>query len=218
MLWLGAINIIRALYNGAVLNTSPMSDATKSSVSRSEEILNVAQDFIQTRGYNGFSYRDVAAAIGIKSASIHYHFPTKGDLGRAVAARYCDRFNQALESISTDMTTAREQLTAYVALFRETLVECDRLCMCGMLAGEIETVPQAVKGEVVRFFVAQQQWLSQSIQVGIDREEIAASQVAAPWATMFVASLEGAMLLARGLDDFQHFDTVSTKLLDELFR
>lgn len=199
------------------LHTSSMPDAAKSSVSRSEEILSVAQNFIQTRGYNGFSYRDIAAAIGIKSASIHYHFPTKGELGRSVAARYCDRFDQALQSIREDAATAGEQLEAYVALFRDTLVERDRLCMCGMLAGELKTVPPEVKGEVARFFTAQQQWLSQVIQAGIDNKEIAASEEALSWATMFVASLEGAMLVARGLDDFQYFDVVSKKLLDQLF-
>ena len=195
-----------------------MPDTAKSSVSRSEEILSVAQDFIQTRGYNGFSYRDIAATIGIKSASIHYHFPTKGELGRAVAARYCDRFDQALQIIHADQQTARKQLEAYVALFRDTLVERDRLCMCGMLAGEIETVPEEVKGEVARFFTAQQQWLSEVIQFGADNGELSMTEGTQAWATMFVAALEGAMLLARGLDDFQHFDTASTKLLEQLFR
>lgn len=195
-----------------------MPDTVKSSVSRSEEILSVAQDFIQTRGYNGFSYRDIAATIGIKSASIHYHFPTKGELGRAVAARYCDRFDQALTTIRADQQTARKQLEAYVALFRDTLVERDRLCMCGMLAGEIETVPEEVKGEVARFFRAQQQWLSEVMQFGADNGELSAAEGTQAWATMFVAALEGAMLLARGLDDFQHFDTASTKLLEQLFR
>lgn len=195
-----------------------MPDTAKSSVSRSEEILSVAQDFIQTRGYNGFSYRDIAATIGIKSASIHYHFPTKGELGRAVAARYCDHFDQALQAIRADQQTARKQLEAYVALFRDTLVERDRLCMCGMLAGEIETVPEEVKGEVARFFTAQQQWLSEVMQFGADNGELSAAEGTQAWATMFVAALEGAMLLARGLDDFQHFDTASTKLLEQLFR
>ena len=194
-----------------------MSDASESVTSRAEEILVVAQDFNQTRGYNGFSYRDIAAAIGIKSASIHYHFPTKGELGRSVAARYCDRFDQALQAIRTDSATAREQLEAYAALFRDTLVERDRLCLCGMLAGELETVPSEVKEEVARFFTAQQHWLSQVIQAGIDKAEIDVSQEAQSWATMFVASLEGAMLVARGLDDFQYFDVVSKKLLDQLF-
>lgn len=204
----------------------------ESAISRSEEILTVAQDFIQTRGYNGFSYRDIAAAIGIKSASIHYHFPTKGDLGRSVTARYCDRFGQALQGILDNETTARTQLEAYAALFRDTLVERNRLCMCCILAGELETVPKEVKVEISRFFEQQQQWLAQVLLSGIANGEVqfpeeqfakaqttetATNAVAENWATTFVAALEGAMLVSRGLDDNAHFDAVTQNLLAMLF-
>ena len=145
-----------------------MPKAANPTTSKAEEILNVAQDLIQTRGYNGFSYRDIAAAIGIKSASIHYHFPTKGDLGQAVTARYSDRFSQALQTIIEKTDRARPRLEAYATLFRTTLIEGDRLCMCGMLAGEVETVPDIVKAEVSRFFQEQEVWLTQVIQQGIE--------------------------------------------------
>ncbi|MEL6776531.1 MAG: TetR/AcrR family transcriptional regulator [Cyanobacteria bacterium J06597_16] len=194
-----------------------MSDASESVTSRAEEILVVAQDFIQTRGYNGFSYRDIAAAIGIKSASIHYHYPTKGDLGRSVAARYCDQFGYALQAIAASQETAKARLEGYSALFRNTLVERDRLCMCGMLAGEVETIPEAVKSEVARFFEEQQRWLTDVLQAGIDQGDISAQQDAQTWATTFLAALEGAMLVSRGLDDSAHFDAVSTKLLETIF-
>ncbi|MEL7351192.1 MAG: TetR/AcrR family transcriptional regulator [Cyanobacteria bacterium P01_A01_bin.116] len=194
-----------------------MSDASESVTSRAEEILVVAQDFIQTRGYNGFSYRDIAAAIGIKSASIHYHYPTKGDLGRSVAARYCDQFGYALQTIAASQKTAKARLEGYSALFRNTLVERDRLCMCGMLAGEVETIPEAVKSEVARFFEEQQRWLTDVLQAGIDQGDISAQQDAQTWATTFLAALEGAMLVSRGLDDSAHFDAVSTKLLETIF-
>ena len=197
----------------------PMSNvqpnAQKAALSRSDEILAVAQDLIQTRGYNGFSYRDIAAAIGIKSASIHYHFPTKGDLVQAVTARYCDRFSQALDSLIAD--SARSRLTSYAALFRDTLVERERLCMCGMLAGEVDTVPPEVKIEVARFFNEQQRWLTQVIHQGVIAGELPAETDAKTWATTFLAALEGAMLVSRGLGDYRHFDIVTDSLLTALF-
>lgn len=194
-----------------------MSGVSKVVTSRAEEILVVAQDFIQTRGYNGFSYRDIAATIGIKSASIHYHFPTKGDLGRAVTARYSDRFAQALQGLVETTGSARDLLTGYAALFRKTLIECDRLCLCGMLAGEVETVPDIVKEEIKRFFEEQQLWLAQVIKDGIEHGEISPMKDAQSWAMTFVAALEGAMLVSRGLGDYGHFDRVSVNLLDVLF-
>ncbi|MEM8806676.1 MAG: TetR/AcrR family transcriptional regulator [Cyanobacteria bacterium P01_G01_bin.38] len=192
-----------------------MSDTQDLSLSRSEEILTVAQDLIQTRGYNGFSYRDIAAAIGIKSASIHYHFPTKGDLGRAVAARYCDRFDQALSALAAD--SVRDQLEGYAALFRDTLVDRGRLCLCGMLAGEVETVPAAVKVEVARFFEVQHRWLTKVIQQGINNGEIPASRDAQGWASTCLATLEGAMFVAQGCGDYAHFDVAAVNVLAALF-
>lgn len=194
-----------------------MSGVANSSASRSEEILAVAQDFIQSRGYNGFSYRDIAAAIGIKSASIHYHFPTKGDLGRAVTARYTEKFSEQLQLIMGATDGARSRLEGYAALFRTTLIEYNLLCMCGMLAGDIETLPDMVKAEVARFFEVQQRWLTEVIQDGIAAGDISSAVQPQAWATTFLSTLEGAMLVSRGLDYNDQFDVVTSTLLDVLF-
>lgn len=194
-----------------------MSVAKESTRSRQEEILSVAQDFIQTRGYNGFSYRDLATAIGIKSASIHYHFPTKGDLGQAVAIRYRRLFAQALDSLAESTEDTYELLSGYVALFRNTLVDCDRLCMCAALAGEIETVPESVQAEVALFFTEQQSWLAQALASAKEKGEVSAELSADTWATTFLSALEGAMLVSRGLNSYKHFDTASNNMLALLF-
>ncbi|MEM6598138.1 MAG: TetR/AcrR family transcriptional regulator [Cyanobacteria bacterium P01_C01_bin.69] len=195
-----------------------MPTAENASASRSEEILSVAQNFIQSRGYNGFSYRDIAAEIGIKSASIHYHFPTKGDLGKAVTARYTEQFGKQLQRIEASADTAHERLKKYATLFRDTLIERHLLCMCGMLAGDIETLPELVKLEVAHFFEAQQQWLTGVITTGKTTGEISPAITAAAWATTLLAALEGAMLVSRGLDQNDQFDIVTDALLSSLFK
>lgn len=198
------------------LDTS-MPDSSNPKKSKSEEILSVAQDLVQTKGYNGFSYRDIAAAIGIKSASIHYHFPTKGDLGRDVTARYSDAFAQALQALLESTDSTHERIEGYAALFRTTLVEQNRLCMCGVLAGEVETVPDDVKVEVARFFEAQTLWLESVLQAGIDNGEILSCKDTKTWAVTILSSLEGGMLVARGSGDSKHFDLVKENLLKVLF-
>jgi len=60
--------------SGSHLTERPLSDTA-------ERILDIAQDLIQRRGFNAFSYHDIAAPMGIRKASIHYHFPSKADLG-----------------------------------------------------------------------------------------------------------------------------------------
>ena len=196
-----------------------MSAAANSSASRSEEILAIAQNFIQSRGYNGFSYRDIAAEIGVKSASVHYHFPTKGDLGKAVTARYTAQFGQQLTLIEAAEEKACDRLKAYATLFQNTLVERNLICMCGMLAGDIETLPDIVKSEVAKFFEAQQQWLTNVIQAGIETGEVAKPSVTAEsLATTFLSTLEGAMLVSRGLDQNAQFDIVTASIIKTLFR
>ncbi|MEO1620706.1 MAG: TetR/AcrR family transcriptional regulator [Cyanobacteria bacterium J06632_3] len=195
-----------------------MTEVTGSSKSsRYDEILDSAQSFIQTRGYNGFSYRDIATAVGIKSASIHYHFPAKSDLGQAVAARYCDHFSLLLRKITQGSTSAKLMLESYTRLFRDTLVERKKLCLCGVLAGEVETLPEAVRQEIVRFFDQQEAWLTKTIQSGIDSGEILIGVDANRWATTLLSSLEGGMLVAKSLGNYQNFDIVAESLLDMLF-
>ena len=99
-----------------------------------DEILDVAEGLIRTSGFNGFSTRDVADAVGIKAASVHYHFPTKADIGVAVTERYTDRFLEALGDPDR-FEDARSALTLYVDSFRRALVRDRKLCLCAVLGG-----------------------------------------------------------------------------------
>jgi TetR/AcrR family transcriptional repressor of nem operon len=85
-----------------------------------QSILDVAQRLIQTRGYNGFSYKDVVAALGIRTASIHYHFATKADLGVALASRHRRHFQEELERISGETDDPMHRLEQFTDLFRRT--------------------------------------------------------------------------------------------------
>lgn len=145
--------------------------------------------------------------------SIHYHFPTKGELGQAVAARYRRLFSQALQVLEGSTDDTNELLSGYTTLFRHTLVDCERLCMCGVLAGEIKTVPEPVQAEVALFFSEQQEWLTHVLEKGIEKGQVAAGLSTSTWATTFLATLEGAMLVSRGLGSYSHFDAASTNLL-----
>ena len=58
-------------------------------------ILDVAERLAQVRGFNGFSYADIAAEVGITKAALHYHFASKADLGEALISRYGDQVDFA---------------------------------------------------------------------------------------------------------------------------
>ena len=46
------------------------------------QILDVAERLVQVRGFNGFSYADVATELTINKAALHYHFPVKQNWGK----------------------------------------------------------------------------------------------------------------------------------------
>ena len=68
-------------------------------------LLDLAERAVRSRGYDGFSYADLARAQGIRKASIHYHFPTKADLSQNLMARYHTRFEKQLLRITTGRRT-----------------------------------------------------------------------------------------------------------------
>lgn len=162
--------------------------------SKLDEIMDAAERRIRDGGYNGFSFREVAADVGIKSASVHHHFPTKADLAAAVARRYADRLLSEVAAAS-----GQEPRVAWRAAFRRALREDGRMCLCGVLGSEAGALPAAVLAEVRRFFAC----ASEALSAGAD----------APGAGLrALATLEGAMLLARAMEDPAAFDEATAEL------
>ncbi|HWC30982.1 MAG TPA: TetR/AcrR family transcriptional regulator, partial [Dehalococcoidia bacterium] len=92
-------------------------------------VLDAAESLLQRRGFNGFSYADVAVGLGITTASLHYHFSGKAALGTALIRRYAERFFAALDAIELRHAGASARLHAYADLYHNVLRE-ERLCLC----------------------------------------------------------------------------------------
>lgn len=187
----------------AVGGTSPSHTSTR--------ILEVAERLAQTRGFNGFSYADIAAELGITKASLHYHFASKSDLGRSLIVRYGDRFAAAFRTLGDSQT----QLRRYVQLYEDVLVR-DRMCLCGMLAAEYSTLPSAMQRELRRFFNRNETWLAKSLERGRIEGKLRFEGSALEAAGALTAGLEGAMLLARSYGEPARFAATATRLLSEL--
>ena len=186
-----------------------------SSVDTSGRILDVAERLVQTRGFNGFSYADVAAALRVTKASLHYHFPSKADLGRSLITRYQQGFLSLLEGIDRSGAGAREKLRRYAKIYADVLRD-DRMCLCGMLASDYATLPKAMKNEVRRFFDANERWLAVVLDAGRKAGELRFKGAPADVARFLVGSLEGAMMLARSYGDVARFDSTAERLIAEL--
>ena len=168
---------------------------------RRERILDAAERLARRGGYHGFSFREVASAVGVKSASIHHHFPTKEDMAVELASRYCARFIAGLGAPGE--TGAIHRL---VSAYRSAIREDDQMCLCGMFGAEIDVVPEAVAGAVRGFYRANVDWAAGAL-CGDDVEARAET---------LVAGLAGALLTARSLGDPAMFDRVARLLVRAL--
>lgn len=176
-------------------------------------ILDAAEFLVQTRGYNGFSYADIAERVGIRTASIHYHFPSKGDLGREVVARHRAAFRRRLVEIDREGLDPPAKLAAYARMYRDVLLDGERMCLCGMLAADVTTLPEPVRVEVDGFFAEQEGWLAGVLDSGQTAGVLSFAGPAEGEARMLVAGLEGAMLLARARGKKDRFWEVAERLV-----
>ena len=115
----------------------------------SSQILDVAEQLVQVRGFNAFSYADVASELKITKAALHYHFASKSELGEALVTRYATRFAEALAATESQFEDAPSQLEAYVGLYLSVLRK-KRMCLCGMLSADYRTLPGPMQDAVLR--------------------------------------------------------------------
>ena len=179
-----------------------------------ENILDVAERLAQTRGFNGFSYADIAEKLLVTKASLHYHFRSKADLGRALIARYHVAFERALEEIAA-AGDARTKLKRYAGLYDQVMLN-DRMCLCGMLAAEYATLPAPMQDELRRFFDANERWLTGVLDEGLRKGELAFREPAKARARLLLGTLEGAMLVARTYGDVAWFRSAAQNAVSDL--
>ena len=169
-----------------------------SDTSMRDRILDAAEARARRGGYNAFSFRELAEDVGVKSASVHYHFPTKPELAEALARRYGERARERLGD-PTELT-AQQALDRVTALFRDALVRDDRMCLCGLFGAERDLLPPAVDAAVADFFRLILDYLRTG---GGDAERGEAPEAV-------LARLEGALILARSLRDPGVFEAATT--------
>ena len=181
----------------------------------SQQILEIAQRLVQTLGFNAFSYADIAKALRVTNASLHYHFPTKADLGVGLIERYDRRIQETLAGIDRSGAGAAEKIRAYVRIYTDVLRD-DRMCMCGMLAAEFATLPKPMQSALDRYFEQNDRWLAMVLEEGRKKGELKFSGSSAEMAQFLTGSLEGAMMLARSHGGMARFDAATRRLLAEL--
>jgi TetR/AcrR family transcriptional regulator, transcriptional repressor for nem operon len=178
-------------------------------------ILDVAERMAQTRGFNAFSYADIAAELGITKPALHYHYAGKAELGEALLTRYIDRFSQALVGIDATEAGPARKLERYADLYAQVLAQ-DRMCLCGMLAADYHTLPEPMRHAVISFFDHNETWLAGVIDQGRADGTLQVDGASREVAQMIIGTLEGAMLVARSYRDPNRFANSARRLLADI--
>jgi len=174
------------------------------SINAREAILSAARNIAQSQGYNGLNFRDLAQAVGIKAASIYYHFPSKADLGVAVAKRYWEDGAAALETISQETPDPLQALHRFPEIFRRSLEANNRLCLGSFVGAETDNLPTEMTQEIQAFAEVNVAWIKKLL-VAAKVSKPKESEVRAR--AMFSA-VAGAQLMARSRSDISLFDTL----------
>jgi TetR/AcrR family transcriptional repressor of nem operon len=178
-------------------------------------LIDDATTLVRRRGYAGFSYADLAEAVGIRKPSIHHHFPLKEDLGAAIVEAYSEQFAERLADIWATSDRPIERLSAYAQPYREGL-QNSQGCLCGVLASELLALPPKVQAAVRTFFVMNLDWLDRVLRDGRPAMGGGRKGTSRRQAETILSTFQGASLLALALGEPKAFDNAVEELLEAL--
>ncbi|MGA1860161.1 TetR/AcrR family transcriptional regulator [Azospirillum sp. 11R-A] len=184
---------------------------------RAADILDCARALIVRGGYNSFSYADISKVVGIRTASIHHHFPSKSDLVRVLVAQYRKEASDGLAQLEQLVPDPLDQLRAYLGYWEKCFADTAApFCVCALLAGEIPVLPDDVAAEVRAHFRRLADWLTGVLERGAAQGRLRLSENARADAEMFMAATHGAMLSARAYGDATAFGAITRPLLERI--
>lgn len=185
--------------------------------SRVEDILACTRSLILAGGYDGFSYADIAKVIGIRNASIHYHFPSKADLVLALVVRHREDAEAGIAQLDHHVADPVEKLRAYVGYWETCIADTSvSFCVCALLASQLPALPAPVAEEVRRYFRSLAAWLASVLNRCAAQGSIRLLGTAEVEAEAFMASIHGAMLSSRAYGDTGMFGVITRQMLDRL--
>ncbi len=168
-------------------------------------IVDVAMEMCQQAGVHSISFREIGSRVGIRSASVHHHFPTKSDLLIALVKQYQDGFKATLDQISASGKTPVHQLSAFLNVLEDCLVAKNRCCLCTVLAVESDSVCCTTQFEVNNFFDIATGWLAELLQSGRSEKELNFTDDPKVVAETFMASMNGIVIAAKRHGGVQAF-------------
>jgi TetR/AcrR family transcriptional repressor of nem operon len=184
-----------------------------------QKLIDAARHLIQTRGYNGFSYADVAEQVQVRKASIHHHFPSKSDLAMAVVEESRALIVGQTRALAGGAFDPEEQLAMYTGYWERCIADASApFCVAGMLATELTTLPTELADLVRAHFRDLSNWLEIVLTKGAQSGLFDIQSSARVEAESFMSTVYGAMLTARAYGDPKVFAEIVGNGYNKLLR
>jgi len=162
-------------------------------------IIDLAESFLQEKGFNGFSYAHIAKELDVENAAIHYHFRTKEALTCAVIQRYRDRFQLWINNSRVKNLSPQEKLDWFFSIYTNTRADNGKVCLAGSLETEFNSLPDSVREQTEALTRELLTWLQATLQEGRKAGTFHFSGDPASKAVLILSSLQGALQVARAL-------------------
>lgn len=171
-------------------------------------ILDLAESFLQDKGFNGFSYAHIASELGVKNAAIHYHFPTKESLVSAVVQRYRDRFQLWINNARVKDLSPQEKLDWFFGIYTNMRADHGKVCIAGALETEFNSIPDALRQQTEALTGELLAWLGATLEEGRQAGVFRFNGEPSDKAALILSSLQGALQMARALGGEKFYGVV----------
>ena len=161
--------------------------------------MDLAESFLQEKGFNGFSYAHIATELGVKNAAIHYHFPSKEELACAVIQRYRDRFQLWINNSRIKDLSSQEKLDWFYSIYTNTRADNGKVCLAGSLETEFPSLPASLQQQTEDLTRELLAWLEGTLHEGREAGVFHFHGDPADKAALILSSLQGALQMARAL-------------------
>ncbi|KAA3646285.1 MAG: TetR/AcrR family transcriptional regulator [Chloroflexi bacterium] len=172
------------------------------------KIMELAQDLLRDKGYNGFSYKHIAEELDVKNAAIHYHFPSKEDLGVAVIARERRRFKKWIARQSIRELDVWGRLDWFMSIYEHYSNGGTRVCYLGVLESSFDAIPPELQNEARALNTEMLDWLTELLEEGRQQGEFQFESDAASKAVLVISVAQGSLQIARVTSSDSFFSAV----------
>jgi len=196
---------------------TPETDTQPQYSPKAQEIIQRTNELLASGGYNGFSYADIAELVDVRKASIHHHFPAKVDLVKATVAQHREATRRGLRALDESTPDAFMRLVAYSRYWADCIQASNPpICICALLAAELPAVPAEIADEVKAHFNDLHAWIGRTLAQGVEQGNMRLNDTPSVEASMFMASIHGAMLSARATGNAPVFWEIAKAATDRL--